>query len=103
MRQLNDWTAEFLPNAGGCPRPLGPVRLRGRRVARLMERVLRTPVGGCVERLEWARCERQLPAQCADPREVVYSADCVKGHFDGWGQRILAAYAERVSTVGAGP
>jgi hypothetical protein len=65
--------------------------------------VLRTPIGGWMERTEWARCERTLPLHSADPREVVYSADCFKGHFDSWGDRILAAYAERISAVGAEP
>jgi hypothetical protein len=100
MREVNDWTADFLPNAGGCPRWIAPRRLRRRRPARLAEVVLRTPIGGWMERYEWARFERKLPARSANPKEVVYSADCFKDHVDGWGGRVLAAYDQRVSVGG---
>jgi hypothetical protein len=103
MRQLNDWTADFLPNAGGCPRWLAPVPPTARRVVRLAEAVLRTPIGGWMERMEWTRFERKLPARSPDPKEVIYSADCFKDHVDGWGERIRAAYAERILALGVEP
>lgn len=103
MRELNEWTAEFLPNAGGCPRRLAPVRPSARRLAGLGEAVLRTPIGGWIERAEWARFERMLPGRSTDPREVVYSADCFKDHVDSWGERIRTAYAERILAEGVEP
>lgn len=103
MRRLNDWTAEFLPNAGAYSRPLSPLPPAGRPLAQLAERVLRTPIGGWLERMEWARYERKLPDRCADPREVVYSAECVKDHRDHWEERILSSYAERLAAEGAQP
>ncbi len=103
MRQLNDWTGEFLPNAGGCPRLLAPLPPSSRRLTGLAEVVLRTPIGGWMERAEWARFERMLPARSADPREVVYSADCFKDHIDSWGQQIRKAYAERLAAEGVEP
>jgi len=103
MRRVNDWTAEFLPNAGGCPRQLAPLSLRGRRVARLGEAALGTPVGGWMEQFEWARFERKLPARSSDPKEVVYTAECFKDHVDGWGEKVLAAYADRIAAGGVEP
>ena len=103
VRGLNAWTAEFLPNATGCPRRPRPLALRARRAARLAEVVLRTPIGGWMERAEWARFERMLPARTTDPSEVVYSADCFKDHVDAWGKQILAAYAGRIAAQGAEP
>jgi hypothetical protein len=103
MRQVNDWTAEFLPNAGACPRRLPPVAPGSRRLAQLGEAVLGTPIGGWMERLERARFERKLPNRSAEPNEVVYTADCFKDHVDNWGERILAAYAQRISAGGAQP
>jgi hypothetical protein len=103
MRGLNEWTAEFLPNAGGCPRRAAPMSLRGRPLARLAEAALRTPLGGRMERFEWARFERKLAARTSDPSEVVYSADCFKDHIDGWGARVLAAYSQRTAPGGGEP
>jgi len=102
MRQVNDWTADFLPNANGPPRALPPVRLRGRRIAQMGEAVL-GPIGGWMERFELARFERKLPARTADPNEVIYTPECFKDHVDSWGERVLAAYAERLSAAGAQP
>jgi hypothetical protein len=101
MRELNEWTGKYLPNAGDCPRRLAPVTLRGRPAAHVAEAVLRTPVGGWIERKEWARFERKLPGRSSDPKEVVYSADCFKDHVDSWGEQIRTAYAERLAAAGA--
>lgn len=103
MRELNGWTAEFLPNAGGSLPVLGPEALSPRAGARLGEAVLRTPIGGWVERFEWGRFERKLSTRSANPTEVVYAADCFKDHIDGWGERIRAAYVERILAEGVEP
>jgi hypothetical protein len=100
MRDLNAWTAGFLPNAGGDPRPLATVP-GGR--PRLAEAVLRTPLGGAIDRLERRRFERMLHRRTSDPSEVVYSAECFKDHIDGWARRIRAAYFERAATLGIDP
>ena len=101
MRRLNGWTAQYVPNANGSPRGVVPVGSRRRRMSRLAELALRTRLGGWLERAEWARFERKLPARTANPKEVVYSADCFKDHVDGWAERVLDAYARRVAAVGA--
>jgi len=101
MRHVNGWTAEFLPNAEGRPRRFPEVESGPRRLARLGERALGNTLGDRLERLEWARFERKLSARTADANEVLYSADSFKDHVDGWGGRILAAYAEQLAAVGA--
>jgi hypothetical protein len=103
MRDVNTWTSDFLPNANGSPRQLEPVRTGTRRAARLAEAALRTPIGGAIERWEWGRLERKLPARTAHATEVVYSADCFKDHVDGWGGRIRTAYAQRIAAEGLEP
>jgi hypothetical protein len=103
MRQANPWTAEFLPNANGRPGRIVDAEPGRRLLARMGEALLSTPAGDRLEHRERARFERKLPARSADPSEVVYAADCFKDHVDGWGARILAAYAQRLSTAGAEP
>jgi hypothetical protein len=103
MRQANDWTSDFLPNADGGPRRVVPVPPRGRRLARVGEAALDNHLGDRLERLEWARFERKLHRRTDDPNEVIYSADSFKDHVDGWGTQILDAYAERLTAAGAAP
>ncbi|MFN2468020.1 MAG: nucleotidyltransferase domain-containing protein [Gaiellaceae bacterium] len=101
LRLLNEWTAEFLPNAEGRPRTLAPLTPSRRRIVALVEAGLRTAIGAWLGRLEQARFERKLPRRAPAAREVVYSADCFKDHVDGWGERVLAAYAERLAAGAA--
>lgn len=94
MRQLNDWTADFLPNANGIPQPaLTPpapnVKTTVRRFpAAVVEGVLRTPPGGWIERWEMQRKIRKF-SRLNGGDESVFSADWCKGHFDGHRRRVL--------------
>ena len=101
LRGLNDWTGEFLPNAGGRPRSLAQVTPSRDKTVRLAEAALATRIGRWIERFERARFERKLPRRTADTSEVVYSHECFKDHVDSWGERVLVAYAERVAAMGA--
>lgn len=98
---MNQWAADFLPNAEGYPRRLPPVAKRGPWFARLAQAVLRTPLGG-MEPAAWARLGRKLPDRTLDASEVGCSADCCKDHVDARGRRMLAAYA-RICAHGAEP
>ncbi|MCX7851419.1 MAG: hypothetical protein N2383_01420 [Caldilineales bacterium] len=100
LRRVNAWTATFLPNADGPPpypdpaisngsmTPLPP-RLRG-----LAETVLRLPPTDYLERWEMRRKVAKFRNRYPNQSEALFSADCCKGHFEGHGQRIIAAYHE---------
>ena len=101
LRAQNTWAREFLPNADGAPRPIDSPRVRRPAVARPAEARLPGRIVRWVERVERGRFERKLPLRTPHAPEVVYSADCFKDHVDSWGERVLAAYAERLAARGA--
>lgn len=101
MLRLNRWTLRFLPNArptvgapaaNGANRPL-PVRIT--------ERVLETPLGAWMDRLERERLVRKTRRRRFDLSEVLYSADCCKDHVDAQGRRIMDAFHARLNGAGA--
>jgi hypothetical protein len=100
MRRVNRWSDAFLPNADGAPRrDVGAERARGR-TRRAAEAALRTRLGGRLERWEMERKVRKFAQQGGNP-ETAFSAEWCKGHFDGHGQRVMAAFAERLQRLGA--
>jgi hypothetical protein len=102
MRQCNAWSTTFLPNAAGPPvrarenygQAGSPWRLRS-----LAETVLRSRAGERLERWEMTRKVRKLNQQRTGATEADFGADWCKGHLDGHGQRILAAYADRLHAL----
>lgn len=101
IRLLNRWSSAYLPNASE-PRLVGPVAALPRPGAQtLAELALRTPLGGRVERWEMRRKIRKLSGQRADRAavEANFSAECCKGHFEGYGQRMLAAFERRMAQI----
>ena len=114
MRQLNDWTAEWLPNATDLPPHAAhipkPARQPRRAVQRLAEPVLRGSIGARVEQWEMTRKVRKFTGQVAaresaaapKDHEIAFSADWCKGHFDGHGNRVLHEYERRLEAVGYG-
>ena len=93
MRQLNSWTADFLPNATGFPQKSDnsymDTQNRMRRLpTSLTEGMLRTPPGGWIERWEMKRKIRKFSLMTGGD-ESAFSADWCKGHFDGHRQRVL--------------
>jgi len=104
LRRENPWAAAYLPNALEPPRPPGfagrpaPDR-RGRawrRLARLGETALRSPLGTALERYEMAYRIRKRERQGSSGAEAAYGADWYKGHTRGHRQRALAVFAERL-------
>lgn len=95
LRRANSWSDDFLPNArhrglviedDRPPRPWWSV---------LGERLGRSSAGGCVDRWEMRRKQRKFATRGPSP-EIAFTGDCCKGHFEGHGQRILAAYEDRL-------
>lgn len=94
MRELNRWTADFLPNATGIPQPTSPVDKKGKEdggqrfPTTIAEGILRTPPGAWLEQWEMKRKIRKF-SQLTDGDESAFSANWCKGHFGGHGRRVL--------------
>jgi hypothetical protein len=107
MRQLNRWTADFLPNAGGSPQrvltvapPSPPVRF-GRWLA---QGLLQTAAGAGLERWEMKRKIRKFTRQShATSRngtiESAFCPDWCKGHFENHGRRILDTFNQKLARL----
>lgn len=99
MRRLNGWVDEFLPNAGGLPRKAPPEPGPRPWLSRSAEALLRTPVGGRLERWEMGRKLRKLSRQSAasfNPAESDFGPDWCKGHFHSHGTRTISAVDVRL-------
>jgi hypothetical protein len=99
LRALNAWADRFLPNADGPPRQLAVHIAPDRPVRRVLEAALRSPPGGWVERWEMDRKVHKFSRQPNGTAETAFCADWCKGHFDGHGQRTLAAFTDRLRAI----
>ncbi|MBI3967159.1 MAG: hypothetical protein HY329_16115 [Chloroflexi bacterium] len=99
IRELNDWTDSYLPNAAGPPKQVPVDAPRARRVCALAESGLRTSLGVRLERWEMSRKLRKFSRRPAQHAEAVFGPDWCKGHFDGHGQRVLDAFADRLHAL----
>ncbi len=103
MRRLNDWTAAFLPNANGPARHLdlnGSPRA-GRLLRSLAELAGRTPPGDWLDQWEMRRKVRKFARRPNGHGEAGFSRDLCKGHFEGHGRRIVAAFESRLRDLEA--
>jgi hypothetical protein len=104
MRQINEWTTYFLPNAG-LHAPTRDVELlpKARRPMRAMaELALRTPPGAWLERWEMNRKRWKFSQRAGDGAEIAFCPDWCKGHFESHGHLILEAFAERLEAFERG-
>lgn len=97
IRRQNQWTDEYVPNALGFP-PERTIRHKTNRpfAQRTAEIILRSPLGGWLDRWEMRRKIRKLMEQGGSLEEVDFSPDTCKGHFDAHQKRILNAYHQRI-------
>ncbi len=104
LRAANPWAAELLPNAAGPPRAEGELDVGPRGAFRWVERLHAGRLGDVVERVaaraQAGRLTRKIARAELGGAEVTFSADTYKGHFDGHGGRILAAWAARLARLG---
>ncbi|MEO1666127.1 MAG: radical SAM protein [Chloroflexota bacterium] len=103
MRDLNDWTQMYLPNAASAP-PRTPAHDATTGVAtRLATLPLQTPVGTWLDHWEMNRKIRKFQHSTAPAHEADFSADWCKGHFDGHMTRVQNAYNERLTALHLAP
>lgn len=101
LRQLNSWTADYLPNAGKLPRRAVNASDPRRPLRSLTESILRTPIGAWLEQWEMARKVNKLNQQADDRTESAFSTDWCKGHFDNHSELILQKFARRLQELEA--
>lgn len=99
LRQLNTWTADFLPNAHHSPRQTTVPFSHLRHIRKPIEVILRSPLGTHLEKWEMTRKIHKFSDQTTSRQaiETSFSADWCKGHFDGHAHWILQNYAERLN------
>jgi hypothetical protein len=99
MRELNDWTRGFLPNANGAPRAFPSDDQPSGSVRTLLERAGNTWMGDRLERWEMERKVRRFTRAAHGHPEALFSADHCKGHFHRHGGRVGAAFEERLRAL----
>lgn len=99
LRELNRWTDQFLPNAGGAPRRMAAVEPGRARTRRILEGTLRSRVCGPLENWEMRRKVRKLGNRGNGHAEAAFGPDWCKGHFGDHGQATLERYADRLKLL----
>lgn len=110
MRDANAWTEAYLPNALGYstipisepPSTQGWVTAVVARVARFGEWILRSGVGGFLERIEMTyriRKIRRKPIAADRWLESEFGVDCFKDHPNAYQRRTMSAFAERLGRL----
>jgi hypothetical protein len=96
LRRANPWAEVYLPNAAGPP-PLAEQPGGGENPGgSVYERLLSLPPFDVLESWEQKRKIRRFTRQADGLEEVYFSANWCQGHFDGYAQRTLQAYAARL-------
>ena len=93
LRQINGWTANFLPNANGPGKQIENQPVRGRVLRSSLEFILRTRPGSWLEQWEMRRKIHKFARDSRANAETSFTPDWCKGHFDAHSQRILNQYA----------
>ena len=97
FRAVNDWTANFLPNANGAPAIESAFAASDAQPDRTAEALLQTLPGRWFNEWEMQRKIRKLSHGLAGSAETHFTADCCKGHFNSHQNRTLAAYETRLA------
>lgn len=99
LRALNAWSDEFLPNARGAPRVMEPHADAPPWGTAAAEWAGRTAVGRWVEGWEMRRKVRRFRGRSNGSGEAAFDRDSCKGHFAGYGERVLETFAERLRAL----
>ncbi len=101
MRRLNEWMADYLPNALIAPEmPQGVKWVQKRSmIQNVFEILFRLPFGHWVERWEMNRKIKRLSREQSSSFESYFSADVCKGHIDRHAESVVTALAVRLQEV----
>ena len=101
LHEMNSWVQGFLPNT--TPMKTRDAAPAFRVPTRLVESVLRTPLGATWDRLEMRYRIRKWTGQRPElaGAETEYGPDCYKAHTTGHKGKVLAAFAERLERIDA--
>lgn len=100
MIEVNDWTREYLPNAGAYPTPED----RNQPLKRMIEWLLGGMIGNWLERWECRRKMRKFAREIQQPTDAAQlDPEHVKGHFQDHGSRVLQRYHEGLAAYGLLP
>ncbi|MCU0482498.1 MAG: hypothetical protein MUE54_14980 [Anaerolineae bacterium] len=97
FRNLNAWSHEYFPNATTPPQR-ATITTNMPILKRISEAILKTPLGGWLEKWEMSRKIKKLSVNGLNS-ESQFTADMCKGHFDGHRARILSAYDQRLRVL----
>jgi hypothetical protein len=95
MRRLNAWALDYLPNTPSSRLIITDPGEKAPVLQRFGELILQSPVFDRLERWEMERKQRKFASISGNHLETDFSSDRCKGHFDGHGNRVLAAFRER--------
>ncbi|NJN44168.1 MAG: hypothetical protein HC806_05215 [Anaerolineae bacterium] len=99
IRQQNEWTRQFLPNAEGVPMSQHfPARTNINSLTRpTLEKILRSPPFSKLEHWEMTRKIQKLRREQSTSPESNFTADVCKGHDQSHQAQTFAALEEKLS------
>ena len=103
MRSLNSWVYEFLPQASEVPPDASFFQLNQRQkvLKRSIEVSMDKFAGGRLENWEMQRKIDKLNRLAQQKGgNILLSANCCKGHFDGHDNTIMQMYKQRLTSYG---
>ena len=101
MRRLNDWIADYLPNAlkaPELPQEVKPVQKRSV-IQRILEILFSAPFASWFEKWEMDRKIERLTREQSSSFESYFSADVCKGHIDKHRQKTEYAIQEKMKRI----
>ncbi|MFQ3647052.1 MAG: hypothetical protein SNJ54_16210 [Anaerolineae bacterium] len=100
LLEANDWAWDFLPNSSAQPPLANEAQLM---LKRTLEYLLGGRLGNLLDALEYRRKSARFQQRIQADAAAVIGPHAVKGHFQDHGQRILAAYHERLARYDVAP
>jgi hypothetical protein len=101
MRQLNNWTEDYLPHAASAPALPSGVKYaqKDSPIKRIVEVLFRLPFANWLEKWEMGRKIARLSREQASSFESCFSADVCKGHIDRHAENVETALAVRIQAA----
>ena len=94
IRQENQWTARYLPNANGSPQSFAS-QTNPQHWQKITELPFKTPLGQWLEKWEMQRKVQKFHREFQPNLETSFSADWCKGHFTDHNRQTMTAYQQR--------